>query len=51
MASLRALLTPVEGGAAFGGRYDEALQRDPEAGLAHAAVKNLLADYDQGGYR
>lgn len=42
MASLRILLTPVEGGEAFGGRYYEALQRDPEAVLAHAAVKNVL---------
>jgi hypothetical protein len=42
MASLRILLTPVEGGEAFGGRYHEALQRDPEAVLAHAAVKNVL---------
>ena len=44
MASLRALLTPVEGGEAFGGRYHEALQRDPEAVLGHAAVKNLLGE-------
>ena len=43
-ASLRRLLTPVEGEEAFGGRYHEALQRDPEVVLAHAAVKNLLAD-------
>ena len=42
MASLRILLTPVEGGEAFGGRYHEALQRDPETVLAHAAVKNVL---------
>jgi len=43
-ASLRTLLTPVEGDEAFGGRYHEALQRDPEVVLAHAAVKNLLAE-------
>src|SRR5262245_18012897 len=30
-ASLRTLLTPVEGKEAFGGRYHEALKRDPEA--------------------
>jgi hypothetical protein len=42
MASLRILLTPVEGGEAFGGRYHAALQRDPETVLAHAAVKNVL---------
>jgi hypothetical protein len=42
--SLRTLLTPVEGDQAFGGRYFEALQRDPEVVLAHAAVKNLLGE-------
>ena len=42
--SLRTLLTPVEGEEAFGGRYHEALQRDPDAVLAHAAVKNLLGE-------
>ena len=41
-ASLRTLLTPAEGEEAFGGRYHEALQRDPEAVRAHAAVKNVL---------
>jgi hypothetical protein len=44
IASLRPLLTPVEGDAVFGGRYHEALQRDPEVVLAHAAVRNLLAE-------
>jgi hypothetical protein len=42
MASLRTLLTPVEGDDAFRGRYHDALQRDPNTVLAHAAVKNLL---------
>jgi hypothetical protein len=41
-ASLRTLLTPVKGEEAFGGRYHDALQRDPEAVLAHTSVKNLL---------
>ncbi len=42
--SLRMLLTPVEGDEAFGGRYHEALQRDPEVVLAHGAVRNLLGE-------
>ena len=46
-ASLRTLLTPVEGDEAFGGRYHDALQRDPDAVLAHAAVKNLLGGRPQ----
>jgi hypothetical protein len=44
MTSLRTLLTPMEGGEAFGGRYHDALQRDPEVVLAHAAVRNLLGE-------
>jgi hypothetical protein len=43
-ASLRALLSPVEGDDAFGGRYHEALQRSPDVVLAHAAVTNLLGE-------
>jgi hypothetical protein len=42
LASLRSLLTPVEGDEAFGGRYHEALQRDSDAASAHAAVMQLL---------
>jgi hypothetical protein len=42
LTSLRTLLTPVEGDEAFGRRYQEVLQHDPEVVLAHAAVKNLL---------
>ena len=41
-ASLRTMLTPVEGDEGFGRRYREALQRDPEVVLAHGAVKHLL---------
>jgi hypothetical protein len=38
----RILLKPSEDGAGFGKRYYEALQRDPDVVLAHAAVKKLL---------
>ncbi len=38
----RMLLKPSEDGSGFGKRYYEALQRDPDVVLAHAAVKKLL---------
>ena len=38
----RQLLKPSEEGDGFGRRYFDALQRDPEVVLAHAAVKKLL---------
>ena len=38
----RILLKPAENGSGFGKRYYEALQRDPDVVLAHAAVKKLL---------
>jgi|SRR5579864_1448306 len=38
----RMLLKPSEEGAGFGKRYYDALQRDPDVVLAHAAVKKLL---------
>jgi hypothetical protein len=38
----RLLLRPSEEGAGFGKRYYDALQRDPDVVLAHAAVKKLL---------
>lgn len=38
----RMLLKPSEDGAGFGKRYYDALQRDPDVVLAHAAVKKLL---------
>ena len=44
MATLRTLLTPAEGDDIFGGRYREALQRDPEVVLSHAAITNLLGE-------
>ena len=43
LSALRRLLTPVEGDEAFGERYHQALQRDPEVVLAHGTVINLLA--------
>ena len=38
----RMLLRPSEEGSGFGKLYYEALQRDPDVVLAHAAVKKLL---------
>src|SRR6266436_1353636 len=38
----RMLLKPSEEGAGFGKHYFDALQRDPDVVLAHAAVKKLL---------
>jgi hypothetical protein len=38
----RRLLRPSEGGDGFARRYYDALQRDPDVVLAHAAVKKLL---------
>ena len=38
----RTLLKPSEEGSGFGRRYYDALQRDPDVVLAHAAVKRLL---------
>jgi hypothetical protein len=38
----RMLLRPSEEGAEFAKRYFDAMQRDPEVVLAHAAVKKLL---------
>ncbi len=42
LSSLRTLLTPSEEGERFGRQYYEALQRDPDVVLAHAAVRALL---------
>jgi hypothetical protein len=42
LASVRALLTPSEAGEGFGRQYYEALQRNPDVVLEHAAVKTLL---------
>lgn len=39
---VRTLLKPSEEGEGFGKHYYDALQRDPDVVLAHAAVKKLL---------
>jgi hypothetical protein len=38
----RLMLKPAEEGDGFGKRYFDAMQRDPDVVLAHAAVKKLL---------
>jgi hypothetical protein len=43
----RRLLTPAEEGRGFEKRYFEALQRDPDVIIAHAAMVRLLADLAQ----
>ena len=42
MASVRILITPTDEGDGFGRHYYDALQREPDVGLAHAAVRALL---------
>ena len=42
LATLRTLLTPSEEGDGFGRHYHDALQREPDVVLAHAAVRTLL---------
>ncbi len=42
LTSARTLLTPTEDGEGFGKQYHEALQREPDVVLAHAAVTALL---------
>ena len=42
IVSIRTLLTPSEVGEGFGRQYYDALQRDPDVGLAHATVRELL---------
>ncbi|MEO6307832.1 MAG: hypothetical protein ABIO96_04515 [Nitrospiraceae bacterium] len=42
LTSVRTLLTPTEGGDGFGKHYYDALQREPDVVLAHAAVRALL---------
>jgi hypothetical protein len=39
---VKALLVATEGGEGFSRHYDEALQRDPDVVLAHAAVAKLI---------
>ena len=42
IATVRTLLTPSEEGTGFGKHYYDALQREPDVVLAHAAVRALL---------
>jgi len=42
VASVQQLLTPIEEGDGFGRHYHNALQRNPDVVLEHAAVKALL---------
>lgn len=42
MATARTLLTPSEVGEGFARHYYDALQRDPDVVLAHAAARGLL---------
>ena len=42
VASVRTLLTPTEEGEGFGRHYYDALQREPDVVLAHAAVRTVL---------
>jgi hypothetical protein len=42
ITSIRTLLTPSEEGEGFGRQYHDALQREPDVVLAHAAVRALL---------
>jgi hypothetical protein len=44
----RAMLVPAEFGQGFGKRYFEALQRDPDVVLAHAATTRLIAGLRAG---
>ena len=48
-ASLRTLLVPRKDGEEFNRRYHDALERDRDAALAHAAVVELLAQPSRQG--
>jgi hypothetical protein len=45
---VKALLVATECGEGFSRHYDEALQRDPDVVLAHAAVAKLIRIKKQG---
>ena len=45
---VKTLLVATEGGEGFSRHYDEALQRDPDVVLAHAAVAKLIRIKKQG---
>lgn len=42
LASVQALLTPMEEGEGFGRQYYDALQRSPDVVLAHASLRTVL---------
>lgn len=42
LVSVRTLLVPLQEGKGFGRQYHDALQRSPDVGLEHAAVRSLL---------
>jgi hypothetical protein len=44
----KVLLAPDETGTGFAKRYFEALQRDPDVVLAHARMRKVLANLDNG---
>jgi len=46
--SVRTMLTPSEEGNGFGRHYYDALQREPDVVLAHAAVRALLRTSSPG---
>ena len=48
MQRIKTLLVATEGGEGFSRHYDEALQRDPDVVLAHAAVAKLIRIKKQG---
>ncbi len=45
LASVQALLTPMEEGEGFGRQYYDALQRSPEVVLAHASLRTVLMQF------
>lgn len=45
LASVQALLTPMEEGEGFGRHYYDALQRSPEVVLAHASLRTVLMQF------
>jgi hypothetical protein len=45
LASVQALLTPMEEGEGFGRNYYDALQRSPDVVLAHASLRTALMQF------
>jgi hypothetical protein len=48
IAGARSLVSPSEGGSGFGGRYYEAMQRDPGVVLAHRDMMRVFEDIARG---